>query len=237
MSHGGCSDCLAKRQALPTPRGKCSCRHQPFFVFIMNKTSDFWGPHVQGQWHIFLSGQRIYLLERTLFPSTWCLQYLWKCLILEPHLLPSSLGTRSYSIFYSFCPFFSLFHSSSQFFPVHVIESNTAPCPIMEIWNIALNFDFKTVTCEKKIALHVEIKSKSKFHWKEKWALSNFHCNLHVLNPSQYSSSNFGLFWPERIKVFLFWQDWQMLWLMIAKISSFSLRNVTTWFAYKQGLR
>lgn len=91
MSHGGCSDCLAKRQALPTPRGKCSCRHQPFFVFIMNKTSDFWGPHVQGQWHIFLSGQRIYLLERTLFPSTWCLQYLWKCLILEPHLLLQAL--------------------------------------------------------------------------------------------------------------------------------------------------
>lgn len=24
---------------------------QPFFVFIMSKTSDFWGPHVQGQWH------------------------------------------------------------------------------------------------------------------------------------------------------------------------------------------
>lgn len=121
-----------------TPKGKCSCRHQPFFAFIMNKTSDFWAPRVQGQWHIFLSGQRIYLLERTLFPSTWCLHHLWKCLILEPHLLPSSLGTNSYTIFYYFCPFFSLFHSSSQFSPVHVIQFNTAPCLIMEIWNIEL---------------------------------------------------------------------------------------------------
>lgn len=83
----------------------------------------------------------------------------------------------------------------------------------------------------------MKIKSKFKLHWKEKWGLSNIHCNLHVLKPSQYYSDNFGLFWPERIKVFLFWQGWQMLWLMIAKIRSFSLRNVTTWFAYKQGVR
>lgn len=67
---------------------------------------------------------------------------------------------------------------------------------------------------------------------------NNFHFTLHVFKLPQNSSNNLGLFWPERIKVFLFWQGWQMLWLMLAKIRSFSLRNVTAMsFAYKQGLR
>lgn len=56
-----------------------------------------------------------------------------------------------------FCPFLSLLHSSSQFAPIHVIESNTAHCPVTENWNIALNFlILKLCQLWKKIALHVE---------------------------------------------------------------------------------
>lgn len=93
------------------------------FIFTLNKTSDLRSPDAQGQWQGFLSGDRTYLLERTPCPSTWCLQHPCKCLISEPHSLPPSLGTSLCLIFYYFCPFLSLFHSSSQFPPVHVTES------------------------------------------------------------------------------------------------------------------
>ena len=120
-------------------KGKVFLWATAFFIFTINKTSDLQSRCVQGQRHGCLSGERTYLLERAPCPSTWRLQHPCKCLISEPRSLHPSFGTSSYSIFYYFCPFISLFHSSSQFPPVHVIESDTAHCPVMENWDIALN--------------------------------------------------------------------------------------------------
>lgn len=122
-----------------------------------------------------------------------------KRLVLKhPCSLPPSLGTSSHAIFYYFCPFLSLFHSSSQFPPVQVIKSNTAHCPVMENWNIALNYLIFKLCHPWKIKLHFGRKIRIKTSLKGKMVLNNFHLTLHVFKLPQYSSNNFGLFWPEK---------------------------------------